>query len=211
MKSIRQYIEEIVIENSFLEDALYYNYLNLSSFSEYIKPQLEKEMQKEITIWAIKIALSRIAKEKQKSSENIIFKPSNFYVKKWIEIINIPYNSNIIEKITQILNKKVDKKEYYFSIIQWNSEINIIFCEEIREIIYEIIKDEKINISIKNLGAIWINLNERMLETKGMFYTITKKLAFAWINVLEIVSTYKEIMIFVDEKDIKVSLNLLIS
>jgi aspartokinase len=168
-------------------------------------------MQKEITIWAIKIALSRIAKEKQKSSENIIFKPSNFYVKKWIEIINIPYNSNIIEKITQILNKKVDKKEYYFSIIQWNSEINIIFCEEIREIIYEIIKDEKINISIKNLGAIWINLNERMLETKGMFYTITKKLAFAWINVLEIVSTYKEIMIFVDEKDIKVSLNLLIS
>jgi hypothetical protein len=50
MKSIRQYIEEIVIENSFLEDALYYNYLNLSSFSEYIKPQLEKEMQKEITI-----------------------------------------------------------------------------------------------------------------------------------------------------------------
>lgn len=211
MKSIKTCIEEIVIENSFLEDALYYNYLNLSSFAEYIKPKLEKDLQKEVTVWAIKIALSRIAKEKQKSIENLVFKPNNFYVKKWIEIINIWYNSDIIEKITQILNKKVDKKEYYFSIIQWNSEINIIFCEEIKDIIYKIIKEEKINISIKNLWAIWINLNEKMLETKGMFYTITKKLAFAWINVLEIVSTYKEIMIFVDEKDIKNSLNVLIS
>lgn len=211
MKSVKTCIEEIVIQNSFLEDALYYNYLNLTSFAEYIKPRLEKELVKDISVGSIKIALSRIAKEKQRSLEKIVFQTNNFFIKKDIEILNIPYDTKTIEKITLTLNKKVDKKEYYFSIVSWNSEINIIFCSEIRDIIYEIVNENDINISIKNLGAIGIYLNERMLETKGMFYTITKKLAFAWINVMEIVSTYKEIVIFVKEEDIKESLNVLIS
>ena len=46
MITLRDALEEIVSSNAFLEDAIYNSYLNISSFAEYIKPQIEKLTKK---------------------------------------------------------------------------------------------------------------------------------------------------------------------
>jgi len=59
MIKLSDIVSEIILEQPFLEEALVYGYLNLTAFSEYIQPYIEKKLEKNISIHAIKMALSR--------------------------------------------------------------------------------------------------------------------------------------------------------
>jgi hypothetical protein len=59
MKKISTVISELVRQSSFLEDGLYKGYINLTAFAESIRPFVEKETQKKVSVHAIKMALSR--------------------------------------------------------------------------------------------------------------------------------------------------------
>jgi hypothetical protein len=50
MISIKECVDIIVSDNIFLEDALYNDYLNLSSFALYIQPRIEQMTKKQVTI-----------------------------------------------------------------------------------------------------------------------------------------------------------------
>jgi len=187
MITVKQIIEEIIQNNDFVEDGLYNNYLNLTSFWEYIKPILENKLQKEVSVSSIK---------------------SNFFIKKWISILTVSKNQQNLWNIEKIYRENIDFVDNYFSVVNWSKEINIIYSETIENIIWEIFISS-IN-KISWLWAIWIYLDDKMLETKGMFYSLTKKLYFNWVNILEITSTYKEIVFFVREKDLKEAIDSLI-
>jgi len=208
MITVKQIIEEIIQNNDFVEDGLYNNYLNLTSFWEYIKPILENKLQKEVSVSSIKMTLSRISKDLQKQKEIKIIKKSNFFIKKWISILTVSKNQQNLWNIEKIYRENIDFVDNYFSVVNWSKEINIIYSETIENIIWEIFISS-IN-KISWLWAIWIYLDDKMLETKGMFYSLTKKLYFNWVNILEITSTYKEIVFFVREKDLKEAIDSLI-
>jgi hypothetical protein len=50
MISINNAITKLINESPFLEDGLYHEYINLTSLSQYIKPQIESITKKEVTI-----------------------------------------------------------------------------------------------------------------------------------------------------------------
>ncbi len=62
MKKLSTILSDIIIGKPFLEEAIVNNYLNLTAFSEYIQPYIQKEFQKDVSIHAIKMALSRFAR-----------------------------------------------------------------------------------------------------------------------------------------------------
>lgn len=208
MITVKQIIEEIIQNNDFVEDGLYNNYLNLTSFWEYIKPIIENKLQKEVSVSSIKMTLSRISKDLQKQKELKIIKKSNFFIKKWISILTVSKTPQNLWKIESIYEKNIDFVDNYFSVVNWSKEINIIYSETIKDIIWEIFSTFSNEISW--LWAIGIYLDDKMLETKWMFYSLTKKLYFNWVNILEITSTYKEIVFFVREKDLKQAIDSLI-
>lgn len=208
MITVKQIIEEIIQNNDFVEDWLYNNYLNLTSFWEYIKPILENKLQKEVSVSSIKMTLSRISKDLQKQKEIKIIKKSNFFIKKWISILTVSKNQQNLWNIEKIYRENIDFVDNYFSVVNWSKEINIIYSDTIENIIWEVFTSS-IN-KISWLWAIWIYLDDKMLETKWMFYSLTKKLYFNWVNILEITSTYKEIVFFVREKDLKEAIDSLI-
>lgn len=208
MITVKQIIEEIIQNNDFVEDGLYNNYLNLTSFWEYIKPILENKLQKEVSVSSIKMTLSRISKDLQKQKEIKIIKKSNFFIKKWISILTVSKNQQNLWNIEKIYRENIDFVDNYFSVVNWSKEINIIYSDTIENIIWEVFTSS-IN-KISWLWAIWIYLDDKMLETKWMFYSLTKKLYFNWVNILEITSTYKEIVFFVREKDLKEAIDSLI-
>lgn len=208
MITVKQIIEEIIQNNDFVEDGLYNNYLNLTSFWEYIKPIIENKLQKEVSVSSIKMTLSRISKDLQKQKEIKVIKKSNFFIKKWISILTVSKTKQNLWNIEKIYRENIDFVDNYFSVVNWSKEINIIYSENIENIIWEIFPN-LIN-KISWLWAIWIYLDDKMLETKWMFYSLTKKLYFNWVNILEITSTYKEIVFFVREKDLKQAIDSLI-
>ena len=59
MKKISSILESLILTQPFLEDALLYGYLNLTAFAEYVQPHIQKELEKNVSTHAIKMALSR--------------------------------------------------------------------------------------------------------------------------------------------------------
>lgn len=65
MIKISHVIENIVLRQPFLEEALSNSFLNLTAFSEYIQSYVIREAQKDVSIHAIKMSLSRLEKPKE--------------------------------------------------------------------------------------------------------------------------------------------------
>ena len=211
MISIKECVDVIVSDNLFLEDSLYNEYLNLSSFALYILPRIEQMTKKEVTIWSIKIALSRIAKEKQNSIPYRKICSDNIFIKKNISLISLnnTINSNKLIRKLHSINLWEDKN--YFWVIQWVNEIDIIYSKNLKSWIDDILCNHNIKLKIDNLWAIWIHLDEELLNTMWVIYNLTKKLAFYNINIVNILSTYTEIVFVIKEKDIKKAFEVLMT
>jgi aspartokinase len=85
-----------------------------------------------------------------------------------------------------------------------------LYCSELIVEQVQSFLPQDITISIWNIAAIGISLDEQMLDTPGMFYTLCKRLTFFWVNILDITSTYREIVFFVREEDLKKAIQVLV-
>ena len=210
MISIKECVDVIVSDNLFLEDSLYNEYLNLSSFALYILPRVEQMTKKEVTIWSIKIALSRISKEKQKSIPYKRICSDNIFVKKNISLISLNNTVNSNKLISKLHSINLWEDKNYFWVIQWVNEIDIIYSKNLKSWIEDILCNHNVKLKIDNLWAIWIHLDEELLNTMWVIYNLTKKLAFYNINIVNILSTYTEIVFVIKEKDIKKAFEVLV-
>jgi aspartokinase len=190
---------------------LYNEYLNLSSFALYILPRVEQMTKKEVTIWSIKIALSRISKEKQKSIPYKRICSDNIFVKKNISLISLNNTINSNKLISKLHSINLWEDKNYFWVIQWVNEIDIIYSKNLKSWIDDILCNHNIKLKIDNLWAIWIHLDEELLNTMWVIYNLTKKLAFYNINIVNILSTYTEIVFVIKEKDIKKAFEVLMT
>jgi len=201
MITLSDSLSDIICENPFLEDSLYSWYLNLTWFAHYIKPNLDKKLQKQVSISSIKMALSRFNNSWFSQRKFTILKPKDFFIKKNMNIFYLDKTKENLNKIHTYQENLINDKEKYFSIINWNKEIWVITNW------FEIVIDSKL--IFKDLALIWIYIPENFIYEKWMFYYITKQLLFHWINVVEIISTYTEISVIVNKDDLKKSFNAL--
>lgn len=212
MISIKESLLKIISDNFFLEDSLYYDYLNLTSFSSYILPRVKQITKKEVTIWSIKMALSRIAQEKQKTITHKKIQKDNIFIKKNINLISLINSKKSNDLIYKIYSSNLPWYENYFWVTRWIKEIDIIYSKKIKSQIDLLIKQNNVNtkLELNNLWAIWIHLDKELLNTVWIIYDLTKKLTFFNVNIVTMLSTYTEISFIVNEKDLKKAFDLMI-
>lgn len=117
MLKIKDAINTIVSNNAFLEDALLHSYLNISSFSEFIKPQIELLTKKEVTTSSIKMALSRISIQNRKKKQYRL-QADTFFLRKNITVLTInknPVGHLFVHKIYESVEKFPDE---YIAVIE---------------------------------------------------------------------------------------------
>ncbi len=208
MISISQALKQIISDSPFLEDGIYNSYINFSSFAEYIKPRIEQITKKKVTTSSIKMWLTNYAKNSRKIVKYQNFNTWDFYVKKNIEIIYMNKNFETIKIIRKIQNQDFDR-ENYLAIISWWREISVIYDERIKENINSKIPEKYKRKKIENLSIIWMYFDEDNINENWLIYTLTKKLNFNNINLLELVSNFTEVAFLIQKKDLKKSLEIL--
>jgi hypothetical protein len=130
MKTLKDVLQDYIAHNDFIEDGLYHDYINLSSFALFLKPNIEKQLQKTISLASIKMALSRISEEIQTQKEPRVIKQKNFFIKKHLHIFTIPRNRETTLQIEKIFESEIDVSKHYLSVVTGNSEINL-YCSEL--------------------------------------------------------------------------------
>jgi hypothetical protein len=126
MIKISDIVEDMVRNHPFLEDALHNGYLNLTAFSEYILPDIEKRTGKNISVHAIKMALSRLDRPKELSHYEHKFLLHEMTTRTGITIVSLPKTPENLSKITQMYQLSENTKNGYLSLIEGSTEIDII-------------------------------------------------------------------------------------
>lgn len=208
MIKITQVVEDLIGQNELALEALRAGMLNLSAYSEQIKPIIESKLFKPVKKGSIVTALSRIASNMDKLLP----------LRASVQIEDMSIKSPLCE-ITYEKTKEVSKSiqnlgtkyfsKGFFTSTQGTSEITLIVSNTIKNEVKDFI-GIKPKAEYDNLSAMTVRFNEQeYIEIPNMIYTLVSVLAHKRINIIEVVSTFTEISFIVRQSDLKMTVDVL--
>ncbi len=207
MKSLSDNIEEIIQNNSLLEDGLYNGYINITGLSLYIMPMLKRKMGKSPSLDSVKMSLSRVSKRIESPKKSVPFTSKNIFIRKWLNIIFFRYSKSVESGLKNI--SKVESK--YLTKINGNKEASIIFDNFYTQKIEENFNMKKATLKKSGLILVWIDIKDSIVDKPWLLYKISKWLFFYWIKVVEVLQTHNELSVIVREEDLKNTVDVICS
>ncbi len=211
MSTIPQVAIKIIKSQPYLAEALVEGLINISSLARKIQPQVEREVGKTIKLGALVMALNRLMprleeSEGIKSSE--IAKIEDISVRS--NLVSISYRNTdvLLKKHADLINCIRENQECYYTFKQSVFKSNIIVSATLKDKIGAIFEGETVLDSSENLSAVILRLPKDKNQV-GLYYFILRKIAWAGINVEEVVSITNEITLVVKDYDIDKTFSVL--
>jgi len=213
MKATHIIVEEIIKKSPFLEEALAEGIINLSSLSRQIKPEIDEQLQKDVQIGAIAMALKRLSPKFDPNLKikvkKVIHKLGDITVRSKITYYTFHNSDTLIEKQSELLKKLKGKKDIFFAFSQGVYETSIILSDSEHDDVSSMFKNESLVQETIGLSSITIKLPSENADVSGIYYFILKKIAWEGINILDIISTMHEFTIIVHDDSIDRAFSIL--
>ncbi|MBU0471732.1 MAG: hypothetical protein KKF65_03845 [Nanoarchaeota archaeon] len=211
MPTVAHVVEKIIEEKPFLQEALSKGIINNAALADSLKPDIERELKKEVKFSAINMAIRRIGEKLEKTFvEKAKFdSQTDITIKSNLVEITVYKMEDIQLKLKKIYEIVDLKKGDFMTITQGLYEVMIIVNEKHEKEITKIFSKQNLKKIINELSSITINLSEESLEDIGLFYTVTRALNWENINLIDIVSTYTEMTYIIKEEDVAKAFNTL--
>jgi hypothetical protein len=212
MISTTTVVEELIKRAPYLETAIAADLVNYSSLARFLQPEIEKKLFKDIKEGAIIMALKRVSSRMKGSllkSNQILKNLGDITIRS--NLVDYTYqNSPSLSKAqNELLNKTSGRKDIFITISHGISQVTIIASEEVEKDIKEIFKEETEICGLNSLSSLTIRIPIEATKTSGVLYSILKVLAWEGISITECVSTFTELTIVLDRKDIERAFSLL--
>jgi aspartokinase len=205
MITIAEAVGELVRSSPLLEEGISKNIINYSSLARLIKPEVEEKVFKTIKTGAIIMALKRLSKRKYAKEKDVraIFKQNpDMIVRSNLMEYTLVNSDTLIDKHRHFFSNIQKNHKHFFIITQGVFETAIILSRDLRLLVEQNFKKEKIISVAEDLSAITIQLPEINVTTPGLYGYILKSLGWEGINVIEVASTYTEFTIILKETDV---------
>ena len=226
MKAVHVVVEEIIKKSPFLEEALAEGLINLSSLSRQIKAEIDEELNKDVKIGAIVMALKRLSPKFDPTFQikirKVVNKLGDITVRSKITYYTFESSESLypiaflnsgkeslIDCQSLLLKKLKGKKDIFFAFSQGVYETSIILSDSENNDINDIFKNEKQLQASTGLSSLTIKLPSENADVSGLYYFILKKLAWEGINILDIISTMHEFTIIVNDENIDRAFSIL--
>jgi len=212
MITIAQIIEDQIKKSSFLEEALVKGIINYSSLARKLQPIVEEKLVKNVKEGAIVMALKRVSlrlKSTLPKSENILGDLGDITIRSNLVDYTFSNSPTIGGAQNKILEKTEGRKDIFITISHGVSQITVIASEALEDDIKKIFKDETPICTLQNLSSLTVRIPTEATKTPGVLYSILKVLAWEGINMIETISTYTELTLVLETKDIERAFSLL--
>ena len=200
MKTIAACVEEILIKQPFLEEALFREIINFSALSEELQASVSKMLGKPVKTGAIMMALRRYAPPvhlRQSHQLKAVLKQlGDITVRSNLVDFTFQNSDTLIKSHSDVMANLDTKSFYGFS--RGIYESNIVVSASGRRTILEGFKNEKIIDSQDNLSAISIRLPKNNSRISGLYYQIFKCFAWEGISLYEVISTTNEFTVLIE-------------
>lgn len=213
MITISDALKEWLATTPFVEEALARDILNLSALARELRPMLEKRLVKELTDAAVMMALKRMKEgvaEQQHGLENNLRGVGNLTVRSGLGELTFRRSESIYLCQKRLLEALEQDDEAFVTFTQGVKEMTIVISEKHMATAREAYQGQKLINEVGELSAITIRLDESIIFTPGIHYSLLKPLAWSGINIVEVVSTFSELTIILASAQVDQSFSLLL-
>lgn len=202
MITISQAVATLVQRKPYLTELLAGDLINIMSLARLLKKEIEEESMKEVSEEAIAMAIRRLPKLTHTTSLAEIFSRSpDIMIRSHLSEYTVKNSPSFTEKKKALFETLTRTQEHFFTITQGIFEATIVVSSEHDAYFDEYLKDEVLIAKIDDLAAVTIRLPRENAEIPGVYHHLLKVLAFAGINIIDIVSTYRECTFLVADAD----------
>lgn len=206
MISTQQVVEELVRQAPFLENALAEDIVNYSSLARVFKPEIEERLLKDIKDGSIIMALKRVSvklKGKLHKNENILGMLADITIRSNLVDYTFHNSSTLTAAVHKIVERTERRKDVFITISRGVSQVTVVASQALEPDIKEIFKNESSICEIEGLSSITVRIPLEATKMPGVLYTILKLLAWNGISLIEMISTFTELSIVLETKDIE--------
>jgi hypothetical protein len=203
MVTISHLVHKMVDEKVYLQEAIGKGIASYGSVAKRLKPEIEKELKKEVAHYAVVAAIRRYAERLNKRFEDITFDASSSEVNLKTNIVDITVQKTtcLFDKLKKIYDVIHFDQGDILHIIYGRNTVSIVTNERYREQICRFLQFEKVVEVKENLVALFFSIDKKLVKTPGVLFQILRNFAWESININEIISIDLEMIFVVDEKD----------
>ncbi|UMB52678.1 hypothetical protein MKD41_10055 [Lutibacter sp. A64] len=203
MRTIATCVEEILVSQPFLEDALTRNILNFSALAEELRDPISKMLRKPVKSGAIMMALRRYSPPKEMANKiklnKVLQNLGDITVRSDLSDYTFKNSNSLVNSHLKALEIIKNDPHIFYTFTRGVHESNVLITTTLKDKIESFYKDE-ICTSVKgSLSAITIGLPKENTKIAGLYYQFFKRLAWEGIALYEVVSTTNEFTILVED------------
>ena len=203
MKTIASCVEEILVAQPFLEEALSRSIINYSALAEELQRPVSIMLRKPVKSGAIMMALRRYNPPKDLGSslklKRVLGNLGDITVRSNLSDFTFQNSKTLINSHSKILAEIAANTNIFYAFTRGIHESNIIISSSEKQLVQSCFANENQIGLQENLSAISIKLPENNSKITGLYYQIFKRLAWEGIALYEVVSTTNEFTILVED------------
>lgn len=204
MKTISDYVEEIIQESLYLEESLKLKIINYSALADHILPEVENRMGKSVKSGAIMMALRRLHFPTglgiKNDTDSKLHQLGNITLRMNIIDYTFKNSPTIIQNQLKFLQSSENIREEILTFTRGIHETNLLVNSNLKKEVSAIFKNETLLSSQDDLSAITIELPKESSLIKGLYYQLFKRIAWEGISIYEVVSTTNEITLILNNE-----------
>ena len=211
MVTISHIVNKLVDERIYLHEALSHGIASYGSVAKHLKPEIEKEIGKEVEHFAIVTALRRYADKLTTRFNGVKFdtKHSEVNLKTHIIDINVLKTPDIFDKLKRFYDLINFEKGDILHIIYGRTHVAIVTNERYKNKILNLLQHQKIKKIEEGLVALSFTVGKERIDEPGVLFKLTRSMAWEDINIVEIISVDLEVTFIVSKEDANKGCNAL--
>ncbi len=201
--SVAEAVKKLIDADPSLKECLEAGIINYTRMAKKLKPMIEKILEKEVSVEAIKASLIRYSKTtsrpKWRPGVLRILARSVLEIRTGISAVTV--RIHMMPYIINIVNKLLGRARF-LAVIQGLNNVTLIVSDEHYGEILDQLGKENVVEEIRGESALVIISPKEIIRTPGFLAYIMDLLGRNGINVLQAVSYYTETMILVSSDDL---------
>ena len=204
MKTVSNCVEDILITQPFLEEALSRNIINFSALAVELVEPISKMLKKDVKPGAIMMALRRynppVTLGNSIKMKRVIQNLGDITVRSNLTDFTVKNSTTLIDNHAKILERINQEDKLFYAFTRGIHESNIVVSSILNDFVNHHLKNETFIAVQENLSAISINLPQDNSKIAGLYYHFFKRLAWEGIVLYEVLSTTNEFTILVEDE-----------
>lgn len=204
MKTVSNCVEDILITQPYLEEALSRNIINFSALAIELTEPISKMLKKEVKSGAIMMALRRynppVTLTNSVKMKRVIQNLGDITVRSNLTDFTVKNSESLIGNHAKILDKINQESKLFYTFTRGIHESNIIVSSSLNDFVKGHLKNESFIVIQEGLSAISINLPQDNSKIAGLYYHFFKRLAWEGVVLYEVLSTTNEFTILVEDE-----------